>query len=162
MQLKFMSVMVQDQEKALRFYTEVLGFQKMADLPMGPARWLTVISPDGLAGVELVLEPMDFPPARDWQKALFDHGIPATAFITDDLARDVKRLKKAGVVFRGPPKAMGPISACIFEDGQGNLINLVQPHVLPDQQAGHDGKLKRQKAGLARARKAPKKPARRR
>jgi catechol 2,3-dioxygenase-like lactoylglutathione lyase family enzyme len=127
MQVKFVSVLVDDQEKALRFYTRVLGFTKMADLPFGPNRWLTVVSPEGVAGVELVLEPMGFPPARTWQKALFDAGIPATAFITSDIQAEVRRLKALGVVFRGEPQAMGPISAVVFEDTCGNLINLVEP-----------------------------------
>ncbi len=127
MQIKFVSVMVEDQERALNFYTTVLGFEKMADIPMGPYRWLTVTSPDGVAGVELVLEPMGFAPARVYQKALFDAGVPATALITKDIAADVARLKSRGVKFRGEPKKMGPITVVIFEDTCGNLINLVQP-----------------------------------
>lgn len=127
MQIKFVSVMVQDQEHALRFYTEVLGFEKMADIPMGEYRWLTVTSPDGVAGVEMVLEPMAFAPAREYQKALLDAGIPAIALITRDLAVDVARLKALGVVFRGEPVASGPITSIVFEDTCGNLINLVQP-----------------------------------
>lgn len=127
MQLKFMSVLVADQEHALQFYTQVLGFEKMADLPMGPLRWLTVTSPDGLAGVELVLEPMSFGPARTYQAALFEAGIPAAAFITADLQAEYARLTARGVVFRGEPRAMGPIRSAVFEDTCGNLINLVQP-----------------------------------
>jgi catechol 2,3-dioxygenase-like lactoylglutathione lyase family enzyme len=127
MQLKFISLMVEDQGRALAFYTTVLGFQKMADIPMGPYRWLTVTSPDGIAGVELVLEPMGFPPARAYQKALFEAGIPATALITQDISADTVRLKSLGVALRGEPKRMGPITAVVFEDGCGNLINLVQP-----------------------------------
>ncbi len=128
MQIKFVSVMVEDQDAALQFYTAVLGFTKMADIPMGPSyRWLTVTSPDGIVGVELVLEPMGFPPARAYQKALFDAGVPATAFTTTDIAAEYARLKAKGVVFRGEPKAMGPITAVVFEDTCGNLINLVQP-----------------------------------
>jgi catechol 2,3-dioxygenase-like lactoylglutathione lyase family enzyme len=127
MQLKFISVMVDDQEKALRFYTEKLGFVKMADIPMGEYRWLTVTSPDGIEGVELVLEPMGFPPARIYQKALFDAGIPATAFLTTDIAREVRRLKDLGVKLRSEPQKMGPITAVVFEDTCGNLLNLVQP-----------------------------------
>lgn len=127
MQLKFFSVMVGDQDHALGFYTSVLGFEKMADIPMGPFRWLTVRSPDGIAGVELVLEPMAFAPARVFQKALFDAGIPAVAFISNDIAAEYQRLKARGVVFRGEPAAMGPIKAVVFEDTCGNLINLVQP-----------------------------------
>lgn len=127
MQLKFASVMVDDQAKALQFYTKVLGFKKMADIPMGTFRWLTVRSPDGVEGMELVLEPMAFKPARTFQAALFKAGIPATAFTTPDIKKEYKRLLKKGVVFRGEPKEMGPIIATVFEDTCGNLINLVQP-----------------------------------
>ncbi|HCC78565.1 MAG: glyoxalase [Chloroflexi bacterium GWB2_49_20] len=127
MQIKFFSVIVKDQETALRFYTNVLGFEKMADLPLGESRWLTVISPDGLEGAELVLEPMSFPPARVYQQALFEAGIPAVAFITKDIHTDYARLKELGVIFRGEPQRMGPITAVLFEDTCGNLINLVQP-----------------------------------
>ena len=127
MQIKFVSIMVEDQESALRFYTSILGFEKMADIPMGEYRWLTVTSPDGIEGVELVLEPLGFPPARAYQTALFEAGIPATAFITKDIAAEVERLKARGVKFRGEPKDMGPIKVVVFEDTCGNLINLVQP-----------------------------------
>jgi catechol 2,3-dioxygenase-like lactoylglutathione lyase family enzyme len=129
MQIKFISIMVCDQDVALRFFTNVLGFVKMADIPLGEYRWLTVISPEGVKGVELVLEPMAFPPARVFQKALFDAGIPATAFITNDIDAEYNRLKKLGVIFRGEPVNMGPITAVLFEDTCGNLINLVQPLV---------------------------------
>lgn len=127
MQLKFISLMVQDQQAALQFYTSMLGFTKVSDIPMGEYRWLTVTSPDGVAGVELVLEPMAFPPARAYQQALFDAGIPATALITKDVAADFQRLTALGVKFSGEPKSMGPITAVTFEDTCGNLINLVQP-----------------------------------
>ena len=127
MQLKFVSVHVKDQAQALEFYTQVLGFHKMADIPMGEYRWLTVISPDGIEGVELVLEPMSFEPARVYQAALFEAGIPATAFITKNIAAEFQRLKSLGVKFRSEPKQMGPITAAIFEDTCGNLINLVEP-----------------------------------
>ena len=126
MQIKFVSLLVEDQQKALDFYTGVLGFQPCADIPMGEHRWLTVTSPDGLEGLELVLEPMAFPPSRDYQKALFAAGIPATALMTRDIAADFARLSAAGVVFRGEPAAMGPVIVVRFEDGCGNLINLVQ------------------------------------
>ena len=129
MQLKFTSVMVTDQDAALHFYTAILGFEKMADIPMGEFRWLTVVSPDGIAGVELVLEPMNFPPAKAYQKAMFDAGIPAMALISSDIQSDYQQLKERGVVFRGEPKSMGVISAVVFEDTCGNLINLVQPHM---------------------------------
>jgi len=127
MQIKFVSVMVEDQEKALDFYTRVLGFEKMADIPMGQYRWLTVTSPDGIEGVELVLEPMPFPPARDYQRALYEAGIPATAFTTKDIQSEFQRLKARGVTFRGEPTDMGLITVVIFEDTCGNLIHLVQP-----------------------------------
>ncbi|MCJ0761905.1 VOC family protein [Variovorax terrae] len=129
MQIKFTSVMVADQDAALAFYTGVLGFEKCADIPMGTYRWLTVTSPEGVPGVELVLEPMGFAPARVYQQALFDAGIPATALITADIAAEVRRLRGRGVVVRGEPQAMGPISAVLFEDTCGNLVNLVQPMV---------------------------------
>jgi predicted enzyme related to lactoylglutathione lyase len=129
MQIKFASVTVEDQEHALDFYTTKLGFQKMADIPMGPFRWLTVTSPEGMSGVELVLEPMGFAPAREYQKALFAAGIPATAFTTMDIVAEVKRLKELGVKFRGELQRMGSITVILFEDTCGNLINLVQPHV---------------------------------
>jgi catechol 2,3-dioxygenase-like lactoylglutathione lyase family enzyme len=127
MQIKFTSIMVDDQEEALRFYTGVLGFIKMADIPMGDHRWLTVTSPDGIDGVELVLEPMAFPPTREYQRALFEARIPATALITDDLTKDVTRLRSLGVVFHGEPLDQGVIKSTLFEDTCGNLINLVQP-----------------------------------
>lgn len=127
MQIKFSSVMVDDQSKALTFYTEDLGFRKGADIPMGEYRWLTVVSPDGVPGAEVVLEPMGFPPAKVYQKALYEAGIPATAFITQDIDAEYKRLVARGVKFRGEPKQMGPIKAVNFEDTCGNLINLVQP-----------------------------------
>ena len=127
MQIKFTSVMVVDQEAALEFYTGILGFEKMADIPMGPFRWLTVTSPDGIEGVELVLEPMGFEPARAYQKAMLDAGIPAIALVTRDIQADYARLKEKGVVFREAPRNLGLITAAVFEDTCGNLVNLVQP-----------------------------------
>lgn len=132
MQIKFASLMVQDQAHALKFYTEVLGFQKMADIPMGEHRWLTVTSPDGVAGVELALEPMGFAPARVFQQACYEGGVPATALITQDMEAEVQKLKARGVQFRGEPQNMGPIIAVMFDDTCGNLIHLVQPLVAPN------------------------------
>jgi catechol 2,3-dioxygenase-like lactoylglutathione lyase family enzyme len=126
-QIKFVSVMVQDQERALQFYTRVLGFVKAADVPVGEHRWLTVTSPDGVSGVELVLEPVAFPPAGDYQKALYDAGVPATAFVTTDIRAEFERLRSAGVRFRGEPVDMGPVTGVMFDDTCGNLIHLVQP-----------------------------------
>jgi hypothetical protein len=88
---------------------------------------LTVSSPEGAEGVELVLEPMGFPPARNYQKALFDAGIPATVFITGNVEAEYHRLRERGVSFRGAPQRMGPITAVLFDDTCGNLINFVQP-----------------------------------
>jgi catechol 2,3-dioxygenase-like lactoylglutathione lyase family enzyme len=128
MQVRLASVMVDDQSKALAFYTETLGFVLSKDIPMGsPYRWLTVTSPEGAEGVELLLEPLGFPPAASFQRALFDAGIPATAFFSKDVSAEYERLKKLGVRFRGEPTKMGPITAVVFEDTCGNLINLVQP-----------------------------------
>ncbi len=127
MQIKLASVLVDDQEKALKFYTEQLGFVKDKDIPMGTFRWLTVNSPEGVEGVELVLEPMAFPPSAVYQRALFEAGIPATAFITQDIAGEYARLKAKGVQFRGEPTRMGPVIVVLLEDACGNLINLVQP-----------------------------------
>lgn len=129
MQIKLASISVQDQDQALHFYTSILGFVKKMDIPMGPYRWLTVTSPEGVEGVELVLEPMGFPPAAIYQKALFEAGIPATAFMTSNIQAEYQRLTGLGVSFRGGPKNMGPIIAVVFEDTCGNLINLVQPMV---------------------------------
>lgn len=126
MQLKFASLMVADQESALRFYVEKVGFRKMADIPMGQYRWLTVASPEGVTGMELVLEPMSFAAAKEFQKAMYKAGIPATAFVTKDIAAEVRRLREAGVAFRGEPKRTGPIQSVLFDDTCGNLINLVQ------------------------------------
>jgi predicted enzyme related to lactoylglutathione lyase len=128
MQITLASIFVNDQDHALRFYTSMIGFVKKTDMPLGAFRWLTVTSPDGVEGVELVLEPMAFPPARTYQKALFDAGIPATAFLTKDIDAEYKHLKARGVVFRGEPVSIGPVTAVLFEDSCGNLINLVQPH----------------------------------
>jgi catechol 2,3-dioxygenase-like lactoylglutathione lyase family enzyme len=127
MRINLSSILVDDQEKALKFYTEVLGFTKKADIPVGEYRWLTVISPEGPEGIELVLEPMGFPPARDYQKALYSAGIPLTAFLSNDIEGEFKRLLALGVIFRGEPQSMGAIKSVLFEDTCGNLINLVQP-----------------------------------
>jgi len=127
MQITLTSIFVEDQERALAFYTSILGFQIKHDISMGTFRWLTVSSPEGAAGVELVLEPMAFPPAQVFQKALFEAGIPATAFMTSDIHSEFKKLKARGVHFRGEPTNMGAITAVLFEDTCGNLINLVQP-----------------------------------
>jgi len=127
MQITLASIFVEDQDRALQFYTEILGFEKKHDIPMGEFRWLTVTSPEGINGVELVLEPMAFPPARVYQKALYDAGIPATAFMSSDIHTEYQRLKKKGVNFRGEPTNLGPVTVVLFEDTCGNLIHLAQP-----------------------------------
>jgi predicted enzyme related to lactoylglutathione lyase len=126
MKIKLTSVMVDDQDKALKFYTEVLGFVKKYDIPMGEARWLTVVSPEGPDDVELLLEPMGFPPARTFQKALFEAGIPLTSFAVDDIQKEHERMKKLGVVFKTAPTQMGPVIIAVFEDTCGNLIQMAQ------------------------------------
>ena len=119
------SVLVDDQEKALRFYTDVLGFVTKNDIPMGEHRWLTVVSPQALDGVELVLEPDGHPAAKPFKAALVADGIPFTAFAVDDVQAEYDRLTAAGVVFTQPPVAMGPVTTAVLDDTCGNLIQLV-------------------------------------
>ncbi len=127
MRINLSSVMVDDQAKALAFYTDVLGFVKKADVPVGEEyRWLTVVSPEGEDDIELVLEPMGFPPAKIYQKALYDAGIPVTSFDTKDIKGDYERLKAKGVAIRGEIQFLGPVTTLMFEDTCGNLIQLVQ------------------------------------
>jgi len=125
MKIKLTSVMVDDQNKALKFYTEALGFVVSKDIPMGEARWLTVVSPEGPDDIELLLEPMGFPPAKRYQKELFEAGIPATALAVENIQSDYERMKKLGVVFRSEPTKMGPVTVAVFEDTCGNLIQMV-------------------------------------
>ena len=126
MRINLTSLPVQDQEQALQFYTTILGFIKKRDIPMGDARWLTVVSPEVSNDIELLLEPMHFAPARTYQQALFDAGIPYTSFAVTDMEKEYERLKKLGVVFRSAPKAMGPVTVAVFNDTCGNLIQIVQ------------------------------------
>ena len=126
MKIILTSVMVNDQEKALKFYTEVLGFVKKNDIPIGEDRWLTVVSPERPDDVELLLEPMGFPPARTYQKALFEAGIPLTSFAIDDIQKEYERMKKLGVAFKSAPTKMGPVTIAVFEDTCGNLIQMAQ------------------------------------
>jgi catechol 2,3-dioxygenase-like lactoylglutathione lyase family enzyme/ketosteroid isomerase-like protein len=120
------SVFVDDQEKALRFYTDVLGFVKKEDIPLGKFRWLTVVSPRDPEGVELLLEPNENPAGKTFQKALFEQGIPLTTFGVDDLQKEYERLRKLQVAFRTPPTPRGDVSVAVFEDTCGNLIQLTQ------------------------------------
>ena len=126
MKINLTSVMVDDQAKALAFYTDVLGFVKKHDVPMGGEhRWLTVVSPETDA-IELLLEPMAFAPAKVFQKALFDAGIPLTSFGVDDCQKEYERLSGLGVVFRQKPAQAGPTVIARFEDTCGNLIQMHQ------------------------------------
>jgi glyoxylase I family protein len=127
MRIKLTSIMVDDQDKALTFYTEVFGFVKKHDIPVGEYRWITVVSPDGPADFELALEPNANPAGRTFQEALFKQGIPATAFEVDDLEHEYRRLGKLGVVFTQVPNRQGPISIAVCADTCGNLVQLYQP-----------------------------------
>ncbi len=126
MKIKLNSVVVDDQEKALRFYTGVLGFVKKMEIPMGEHKWLTVVSPEERDGTELVLEPLGFEPARVYQKALYDAGIPCTAFQVDDIQQEYERLQRLGVVFKMAPTKMGPTTLAVLDDTCGNNIQIYQ------------------------------------
>ena len=118
--------MVDDQEKALTFYTEILGFAKKTEIPMGEYKWLTVASPEEQDGVELLLEPIGFAPAKIYQKSLFEAGIPLTAFQVDNIQEEYDRLEKLGVVFSMKPTLMGPATLAVFNDTCGNNIQIYQ------------------------------------
>jgi catechol 2,3-dioxygenase-like lactoylglutathione lyase family enzyme len=119
------SVLVDDQEKALRFYTDVLGFVAKNDVPLGEHRWITVVSPQAPDGVELVLEPDAHPAAKPFKAALVADGIPYTAFAVDDVHAEYERLTGLGVTFTQPPVAMGPVTVAVLDDTCGNLVQLV-------------------------------------
>ncbi|MGE8942472.1 VOC family protein [Leptospira interrogans] len=124
--IKLTSVLVDDQAKALAFYTDILGFVLKQDIPMGEARWLTVVSPVDPEGVHLLLEPCGFEFAKTYQKSLYDAGVPLTAFAVDNLAAEHQRLTALGVKFRGEPTSgPGPATATL-DDTCGNLIQLFQ------------------------------------
>jgi catechol 2,3-dioxygenase-like lactoylglutathione lyase family enzyme len=118
------SVLVDDQEKALRFYTEKLGFQKKTDIPAGEHRWLTVVSSEDPDGVELLLEPDEHPAVRPFKEALVGDGIPWTSFTVADTRKEYERLKAAGVRFTQEPAEMGPVVTAVFDDTCGNLIQM--------------------------------------
>ena len=126
MKIKLTSVMVDDQDKALKFYTGILGFVKKTEIPLGEHRWLTVVSKEEPDGVELLLEPMGFAPAKIYQKALYEAGIPLTAFHVDDIQKEFERLEKLGVKFSMKPTNMGPATLAVFDDTCGNNIQIVQ------------------------------------
>jgi catechol 2,3-dioxygenase-like lactoylglutathione lyase family enzyme len=119
------SVLIDDQAKALAFYTDVLGFQKKADVPLGHHRWLTVVSPAAPDGVELVLEPDEHPAAQQFKAALAEDGIPFTSFTVDDVHHEYERLRASGVRFTQPPTPMGPVVTAVLDDTCGNLIQLM-------------------------------------
>jgi catechol 2,3-dioxygenase-like lactoylglutathione lyase family enzyme len=120
------SVLVDDQDKALRFYTEVLGFAPKHDVPMGEHRWITVVSPEVPDGTELVLEPDEHPAAKPFKDALSADGIPFTAFAVDDVHAEFERLRGLGVRFTQEPTEMGPVTTAVFDDTCGNLIQIQQ------------------------------------
>jgi catechol 2,3-dioxygenase-like lactoylglutathione lyase family enzyme len=126
MRITVTSVLVDDQEKALRFYTDILGFKKKADIPLGEARWLTVVSPEDAGGTELLLEPDEHPAARSFKEALVADGIPFTSFAVDDVAAETSRLQGLGVRFTQEPAQMGPVTTAVFDDTCGNLIQIAQ------------------------------------
>ena len=124
MKITVSSLFVDDQEKALRFYTEVLGFRKKTDIPMGEFKWLTVVSPEAPEGTELLLEPNDNPAAKTFQKAIYDQGIPATTFAVKDVQNEYERLKNLGVAFDMEPTRAGPVTVAVFDDTCGNRIQI--------------------------------------
>ncbi|MFB4169402.1 VOC family protein [Virgibacillus sp. JSM 102003] len=126
MKIKVTSVFVDDQEKALRFYTNVLGFVKKTDMPAGDFKWITVVSPEEPDSVELLLEPNDNPAAETYQKAIYSDGIPTISFTVDDIQQEYERLKKRGVEFTAEPTEVGPVTFAIFDDTCGNLIQISQ------------------------------------
>lgn len=128
MRIVITSVFVDDQEKALKFYTEALGFVKKLDIPMGEARWLTVVGRDDPDGVELLLEPDQHPAVGPFKKALVEDGIPVTSFGVDDVQAEFDRLSALGVHFTQPPVAMGPVTTAVLDDTCGNLIQIAQKH----------------------------------
>jgi catechol 2,3-dioxygenase-like lactoylglutathione lyase family enzyme len=125
MRITITSVLVDDQAKALAFYTDVLGFTVKHDLPLGEHRWLTVVSPDAPDGTELLLEPDTHPAARPFKDALVADGIPFTMFSVDDVHAEHARLTALGVRFTQPPAAMGDVTTAVFDDTCGNLIQIV-------------------------------------
>ncbi|MFD7812277.1 VOC family protein [Streptomyces sp. NPDC059785] len=125
MRIHLTSVFVDDQETALRFYTDVLGFQQKHDIPMGGARWVTVVSPEDPDGTELLLEPSGHPAVQPYKTALVQDGIPAASFAVDDVQEEFGRLSKLGVRFTQEPLTMGAVTTAVLDDTCGNLIQLV-------------------------------------
>jgi catechol 2,3-dioxygenase-like lactoylglutathione lyase family enzyme len=126
MRIHLSSVLVDDQDKALHFYTEVLGFEKKNEVPLGEHRWLTVVSPEEPEGTELVLEPDSHPAVKPFKEALFTDGIPFASFAVNDITAEVERLRALGVKFTQEPAAMGPVVTAVLDDTCGNLVQIVQ------------------------------------
>jgi catechol 2,3-dioxygenase-like lactoylglutathione lyase family enzyme len=126
MKIYVTSVLVDDQEKALQFYTNVLGFVKKNDIPLGEARWLTVVSPENAAGPELLLEPDSHPAAGPFKEALAADGIPVTSFAVDDVDAEFQRLRDLGVQFTQEPLELGGVTTAVFDDTCGNLIQIAK------------------------------------
>lgn len=126
LQIRLTSIMVDDQSKALAFYTDVLGFEKQMDFPVGEYRWISLNAP-GIPDVQLALEPNANPAGKAFQQALFDQGIPATSFHSTDLDADYARLLAKGVAFTKAPMNAGPVRIAVFSDTVGNLIQMHQP-----------------------------------
>jgi catechol 2,3-dioxygenase-like lactoylglutathione lyase family enzyme len=124
MRINLASVLVDDQEKALRFYTETLGFLKKHDVPLGEHRWITVVSPDDPDGTELLLEPDEHPAARPFKQALVDDGIPYTSFTVDNVQAEYDRLRAQGVRFTQEPLEMPTVTTAVLDDTCGNLIQI--------------------------------------
>jgi catechol 2,3-dioxygenase-like lactoylglutathione lyase family enzyme len=124
MRINVTSVLVDDQDKALRFYTDVLGFVKKTEIPLGEARWLTVVAPEEPEGTELLLEPDAHPAAKPFKQALVADGIPFTSFAVDDVRSEFERLRSLGVRFTQEPVEAGPVTTAVFDDTCGNLIQI--------------------------------------
>jgi len=124
MKIVVASIFVEDQDKALKFYTEKLGLIKKQDVSLGEYKWLTVVSPDDQNGTELLLEPNNNPAAKNYQKAIFEQGIPATSFWVEDVKSEYERLKSLGVTFTMEPTQMGPVTIAKLDDTCGNLIQI--------------------------------------
>lgn len=120
------SIFVEDQDKALQFYTEKLGFSKKHDVPMGEFRWITLVSPEQQEGTELLLEPNNHPAAKEYQEKIFAEGIPATMFGVDDIQAEYERLKGLSVKFTIEPTEMGEVTIAVFDDTCGNFIQIAQ------------------------------------
>ncbi|KAA0929129.1 VOC family protein [Streptomyces apricus] len=126
MKINLASVFVDDQDKALRFYTEVLGFVKKTEVPLGEHRWLTVVSPEESEGIELVLEPDEHPAVKPYTTALVNDGIPVTSFAVDDVHAEFERLRGLGVHFTQEPLELGPVITAVLDDTCGNLIQIAE------------------------------------